>query len=803
MRCRRPHPPDPTIASLHGSFLKYTIAVRALCEFTARRGDLDLRFTPSPTAQQGIAGHALVASRRGESYQSEVSLSGEYGPLVVRGRADGYDPDLMQLEEVKTHRGDLGRVPENHRQLHWAQVKIYGWLLCQKLKLAELRLAIVYFDIASLQETVIDGRFSADDLHAFFDAQCQSFLHWASQEMAHRRERDAQLGSLAFAHPAFRPGQRELAETVFKSTRAGGCLMAQAPTGIGKTIGTVFPLLKAAPRQAIDKIFFLAAKTSGRQLALDALALIRASAPNLPLGVVELVAKSKACEYPDRACHGDACPLARGFYDRLAGARQAAINSARASGALDKPTLRTLALAHQVCPYYLSQDLLRWADVVVGDYNYYFDTHAVLHTLTALNAWRVSVLIDEAHNLVERGRAMYSASLNQAALADVEASAPAALRPSLGRLQWAWDELNRDTTRPDRKLPALYETRPDIPENFVKALQQACSALSDHLAEDPVRLDASLQGFYFDALHFSRLADNFGLHSLFDLTFEPAAGRTSRVRSSTLAIRNVVPAPFLTPRFAAAFSSALFSATLSPQQFYRDMLGLSEQTAWFDAPSPFKAAQLRVTVATQVSTRYADRPASTVPIAQLMAMQFERLPGNYLLFASSYDYLARLEAEFRARYPSIAVWVQTPQMSEPAREAFLARFTPDSAGIGFAVLGGAFAEGIDLPGRRLVGAFIATLGMPQTNAVNEQIRQRMAANFGEARSHDYAYLYPGLQKVVQAAGRVIRSTSDQGAVLLMDDRFNRPAVRALLPRWWQVERVGLRAGHDAPQKKTR
>ena len=804
--------------------MKYTIAVRALCEFTARRGDLDLRFTPSPTAQQGIAGHALVASRRGESYQSEVSLSGEYGPLVVRGRADGYNPDLLQLEEVKTHRGDLARVPENHRQLHWAQVKIYGWLLCQKLQLAELRLAIVYFDIASLQETIIDELFSANALHAFFDAQCQSFLHWAEQEMAHRRERDAQLGALAFAHPAFRPGQRELAEAVFKSTRQGGCLMAQAPTGIGKTIGTVFPLLKAAPRQAIDKIFFLAAKTSGRKLALDALALIRASSPTVPLRVLELVAKAKACEYPDRACHGDACPLARGFYDRLPAARQAAIDSAQAGALLDRPTLRTLALAHQVCPYYLSQELARWADVVVGDYNYYFDTHAMLHTLATLNQWRVSVLIDEAHNLVERGRAMYSASLTQTALAEVEALAPATLRPALRRLQRAWHELNQGTarleSRPDSNSlpfrgragvgagsstspaigvpafplsltisepPKLYEVRLEIPEGFIKALQQACSTLSDHLAEDPARINAALQGFYFDALHFSRLADSFGLHCLFDLTFEPEASRTRR---STLAIRNVVPAPYLAARFAAAFSSALFSATLSPQQFYRDMLGLPVQTAWFDAPSPFNAAQLQVTVATHVSTRYADRSVSLTPITQIMAAQFERLPGNYLLFASSYDYLAQLEAEFRSRCPLVAVWAQTPQMSEPAREAFLARFTNESAGIGFAVLGGAFAEGIDLPGRQLVGAFIATLGMPQTNAVNEQIRERMAANFGATRSHDYAYLYPGLQKVVQAAGRVIRSTTDRGAVWLIDDRFNRPAVRALLPGWWQVERIG-------------
>ena len=774
--------------------MKYTIAVRALCEFTAKCGDLDQRFTPSPSAQQGIAGHALVASRRSESYQSEVSLSGEYGPLVVRGRADGYDPDKQQLEEVKTHRGDLARVPENHRQLHWAQVKVYGWLLCQKMKLAELRLALVYFDIASLQETVINEIFSADTLQEFFDEQCKSFLHWAQQEMVHRRSRDTALASLAFAHPAFRPGQRELAEAVFRSASRGHCLMAQAPTGIGKTIGTVFPLLKAAPRQAIDKIFFLAAKTSGRKLALDALALIQRSAPALPLRVLELVAKTKVCEHPDKACHGDACPLARGFYDRLPAARQAAIATAGAGATLDRQALRTLARDHQVCPYYLSQDLLRWADVIVGDYNYYFDTRAVLHTLATLNQWRVSVLVDEAHNLVERARGMYSASLSQAVLSEVESRAAPTLRTALARLQRAWHDLNRDPA-PTRAEPgtlpddADYTVRPDIPESFAKALQQACTALGDHLAEDPTRIDSALLNFYFDALHFSRLVDSFGPHSLFDLSLESGSGRTQR---STLAIRNVVPAPFLAPRFAGAFSSALFSATLSPQQFYRDMLGLPGQTAWLATPSPFSASQLQVTVAADISTRYRHRQASLVPIAHLMAAQFARLPGNYLLFASSYDYLTQLESEFRQRNPSIAVWAQSAQMSEAARDAFLARFTENSQGIGFAVLGGAFAEGIDLPGRRLVGAFIATLGMPQSNPVNEQIRARMAENFGAERSHDYAYLYPGLQKVVQAAGRVIRSTSDQGAVVLIDDRFNRPAVRALLPAWWQVESVRLR-----------
>ena len=297
--------------------MKYSVAVRALCEFTAKQGDLDLRFTPAPSAQEGIAGHALVASRRGKDYESEVSLETDYKTLRVRGRADGYDPALNQLEEVKTFRGDLHAMPQNRRNLHWSQVKIYGWLLCNIKGLQEINLALVYFDIASLEETLLTERFTAASLKEYFETQCESFLAWAERELAHRQARDAALNALVFTHPTFRPGQRELAEAVYKTSTAGQCLMAQATTGIGKTIGTVFPLLKATPRQRLDKLFFLAAKTPGRKLALDALELIQNSTQNqttpLTLRVLELVARDKACEHPDKACHGDSCPLAKGF----------------------------------------------------------------------------------------------------------------------------------------------------------------------------------------------------------------------------------------------------------------------------------------------------------------------------------------------------------------------------------------------------------------------------------------------------------------------------------------------------------
>jgi DNA excision repair protein ERCC-2 len=814
--------------------LKYLVAVRALCEFTAKHGDLDLRFTPSPSAQEGVAGHALVASRRGEGYQAEVSLEGDYKTLRVRGRADGYDPVNNLLEEVKTYRGDLHTIPDNRRDLHWAQAKIYGWLLCQDRALSEINLALVYFDVASLQETPLTGHFTAASLKAYFETQCERFLAWADQEVTHRLARDTALDALAFPHASFRPGQRELAEAVYKTAQAGKCLMAQATTGIGKTIGTVFPLLKAMPRQRLDKLFFLAAKTPGRKLALGALALLKDSTQHLtnpapspfPLRVLELVARDKSCEHPDKACHGDSCPLAKGFYDRLPHARQSAVQLAdpaqgsRTPDGLDKATLREVALTHRICPYYLSQELVRWSDVVVGDYNYFFDTSALLYNMTTTYQWRVGVLVDEAHNMVERARSMYTATLEQGPLRALHASAPKAVRNALERLNRTMNEVHQTQLLP-------WQVVAELPVAFLKALQQAITTITDFLVANPTRVDGDLQTFYFDALHFSRMADAFGPHSMFDITLNDETqdthssptslaldqGQSGGHGCATLTLRNVVPAPFLAPRFAAAHSVTLFSATLSPKDFYRETLGLPVDTRWIDVPSPFAPEQLRVAAVINLSTRYQHRAQSLAPMASVMAQQYERAPGNYLAFLSSYDYLQKLSALFRQRYPHIPSWEQTRQMDEAGREQFLARFTPTSRGIGFAVLGGAFAEGVDLPGKRLVGAFIATLGLPQVNPVNEEMKKRMAAYFdkdsgksshsgrddkGADSGYNYTYLYPGLQKVVQAAGRVIRTQQDKGVIYLMDDRFTRPEVLALLPVWWTVERLYVKPDRPTP-----
>jgi len=749
------------------------VSVRALCAFGAKAGDLDFRFVPAPSAQEGMAGHLLVQGRRGADYESEVSLSLDFEGLRVRGRADGFDAEHGRLEEIKTFRGDFAAIRANHRALHWAQAKTYGWMLCQARALPGVAVALVYLDIASGDETVLEEHCSADALRVHFEALCHRYMAWARQEARHRVALAQGLDRLDFPHAGFRAGQRELAEGVYRAASTRRCLMAQAPTGIGKTVATTFPLLRGWTRQRTDKLFFLTAKTSGRAIALEGIGLSVEKAPSLR--VLELTAREKVCEYPGRACHGDACPLARGFYDRLSAARAEAIEQAR----LDTATLRRVALTHAVCPYFLSQEMARWSDVVVADYNYWFDSSAFLYALAKQEEWQVAVLVDEAHNLLERARGMYSAPLDPAALAQARAAAPAGVRPAVDRLRREWIALQRD--QPE---PCIAHDK--VPERLNAALQDVVGVLSEHFAQSPETAQGPLHRFFFDTLQFSRLSDTLGDHSVLESVAPTADGLGS------LAIRNLVPAPFLRGRFAASMTTVCFSGTLAPFAFYRDMLGMPKDTAEVDVASPFQAGQLDVRVITDVSTRYRDRPRSLPRLTALIAQTHARRPGNYLAFFSSFEFLAQAHERFAREHPGVPTWVQSSGMREAEREAFIARFRIGGHGVGFAVLGGAFGEGIDLPGDRLIGAFIASLGLPQHDAMNEVMRKRLDERFGDGRGYDYTYLYPGLRKVVQAAGRVIRTEQDAGLLYLFDERFAQPAVRKLLPAWWHVmpSRVG-------------
>jgi DNA excision repair protein ERCC-2 len=781
------------------------VSVRTLCDFTARSGDLDRRFAPAASALEGIAGHITVARRRGPGYEAEVAVAGTLAGLSVRGRADGFDAAARRVDEVKVVRRIMpGAAPASpaRQALHRAQARAYAALLARHRDLPAVEVALVYHELATQRDTVVAEIASREALESELAARCAAYRDWARQQARHRAARDDWLARLRFPHGGWRDGQRRLAAAVHRTVRRGGVLLAQAPTGIGKTVATLYPALLSMPAERVDKLFVLGARTTGRGVVLETLRRL-AAAPHgdtaAPLRVLELAGKAHACEQPGRACHGGDCALAAGFHDRLPAARAEAV----AAAWMDRPTLRRIALAHAVCPYHLAHELVAWADVVVGDVHHWFDPCGLLHATTQAEGWRVALLVDEAHNLLERTRRMYSAALSlrdlRAALADP--ALPASARPALARLAAECATVARDH-------PAPHAVLDRVPARWREALDDATAALGEAFADGPGAgaPTAALLRLRFDLLRLSRLVEDDATHAVLDVTdgsvgavddapatlFDHAAVAEGAAADRVLTWRNIVPAPHLAPRFGRAVATVLFSATLAPPDYHRRLLGLPDDCGWIDIGSPFDHGRLAVRIAGDLSTRRADRTASLGSLARRMLEQVREAPGNYLAFFSSHAYLEMAQGALRALDPSMPVWAQRPAMDEAARADFLARFVDGGCGIGFAVLGGAFAEGVDLPGRRLVGAFVATLGLPPPDAVNECIRRRLQALFGTADGERYAYLVPGVQKVVQAAGRVIRGPEDSGTLWLLDDRWQRPDARRLLPAGWRP--LVVRAG---------
>lgn len=776
----KPEPKQPTATPIR-------VAVRSLCEFSARLGSLEYSYTPSPTGAEGIAGHKKVQGRRGQHYQAEYPLSGDCLGISLHGRADGYQPPaahtLALLEEIKTHRSDLARLGQGQRQLHWAQLKVYGALLCARDQLAKVRLRLVYYDIGKDLETPLEETWEHTELAIFLQDLCARYQDWHQQEQAHRARRDQALLTLEFPFADFRTHQRHLSETVYKAISCAQSLQLEAPTGIGKTLGVAYPALMAMPRRGLDRLFMLSACTTGRQLMLDSLSKLKgADNTLLAVRILELTARDKACLHPDLACHGDSCPLANGFFDKLPKARQAAANRYW----LDQASINEIAAEHQLCPYYLAQEMARWSDVVVGDVNHYFDQQALLFGLSQQNDWRSVPLIDEAHNLIDRARGMYSTELNQGQFSTAARSAPTRLKKSFTALQRAWKRLiaahqisgsitDKAGTDPERYILSA------VPTELNGALQQLIGDITEHFSE--LSPTPELQTVLFDSLAFLKLADQFGEHSLCTLEVRTWTAGSKPRQSASLALQNLIPADFLAPRFKHAEAAVLFSATLSPARYYHDLLGLPDSTCGQTIASPFSAQQLQLNVL-KVSTRFNDRARSLPAISQSIAAHYQARAGNYLVYLSSFAYLKQLQGYFQNQHPSLPCIAQTSGMSEAERLAFIERFRNERGLVGFAVLGGAFSEGIDLPGDDLIGVFIATLGLPPFDDYHQQLAQRLSTRFGADQSYAYTYLYPGLRKVIQAAGRLIRTPDDTGVIELMDDRFNNSDIQRLLPTWW-------------------
>lgn len=749
-----------------------SVAIKTLVEFAAKTGSLDRRFTPSPTGLEGIEGHKKVTAKRHKEYQTEVSLSITYGDITFRGRADGYDPNKQCIEEIKTFYGDVDRIPENHRELHWAQAKCYGWLYCAQHGLEEINLSLIYFELRDEQEYPFEESWNAEDLKDYFEHLAETYCAWNQQLSLRQEALDAWLEQLQFPYGHMHASQRIMAEAVYKSAATGRVLMAEAPTGTGKTLAALFPTLKAMPRTPVDKIFYLTAKTTGKQLALENIELI-ASDKNrrVPLRTLELTAQEKSCLEPNRKCRGDSCSYALDFYTKLKSARQAAFKIP----ILDKQALNELAQEFTICPFYLSMEMSRWVDIVVADVNYYFDGTPLLLALTQEFDWKPCLLVDESHNLIDRGRSMYTATLNRADLLAAKKGAPATIKKLLEKVNKSW--LNLLKTIP--REVEVYTRLDLLPEKLGIALEEFANGYIEFLQQNPDHpvQESITQEVFFTALNYQRILELYDEDFCIDM-------QNVGSKEEILTLRNLIPARQLGARLGFAHCACFFSATLHPVKYYQTLLGLPENTVQIKVPSPFGKEQLTINIATHLSTRYRDRAAAITPLCQIILQQLQHTPGNALVFFPSYEFLQQVEKQLHVHLgmTDIQLLVQSRRMSEQDRDLFISKFNQQDNLLGLAVLGGAFSEGIDLAGDALKGAFIATLGLPQVNPINEHLRSVMQEKFGEG--YDFTYTYPGIQKVIQAAGRVIRKTSDEGYVWLLDQRFEQRDIKRLLPEWW-------------------
>ena len=744
-----------------------------------RAGDLSLEFAGPLRAVEGIRAHQKIQRSRPDSYRSETPVShrAETDTLIleIRGRIDGVDasPDRVVVEEIKSTRRPLAVLIRNENPVHWGQLKLYAYLYALTEKIQQVQTHLTYYQVDTGETRTVTRDFAFDDLEAFSTDLIQGFLEWLDMIGAWMADRDAGIQKLTFPFPEYRHGQREMAVTVYRTVRDRKQLLVQAPTGIGKTMAALFPALKAMAEGHISKWFYLTARTTGRMAAETALDTLRRH--GLQFKSLTLTAKDKICPHPDIACDGESCPRAKGYYDRINPVLKLLFQE---KSRFSREDIEAAAHAHEVCPFELSLDLSLWMDGIICDYNYAFDPRVHLRRFFAEEVGDYAFLVDEAHNLVDRAREMFSAELRKQTVLDlrntVKPDHPAVYR-SLGRIH-SW--LVQARKRCDNPSEPLAETEP--PEDLYPLLDgylhQAREILSRPGGKDLPHRDALME-FYFTAGWFRKIADQYGQGYA---TCYQRNGEDLRVKLFCMD-----PSAGLREALKRAKAAVFFSATLTPAGYFEELFGCNGSTARLRLPSPFPSENLCLMLDPATSTRYRHRDGTRGRVVQAVSAFISGKPGNYLLFFPSYRYMESVREAFEAAHPGTRTLIQSPRMTEAEREEFVGRFAADAEEtlVGFAVMGGVFGEGIDLIGDRLSGAVIVGVGLPGISPERDLIRDYFAGRNGSG--YEYAYLFPGINRVFQAAGRVIRSETDRGGVLLIDDRFGGARYRRLFPPEWR------------------
>lgn len=765
------------------------ISVRNLVEFVLRSGDLDSSFRSMSRAVDGTKAHQKVQKSKDENYEAEVTLkhSFEHKGFIfkIEGRADGIIYEELEdnkeineekssdfsvcIDEIKSTTRPLEIIDENYNELHWAQAKCYAYIYSLQNKLDNIDVQLTYFHLDTEMVKIIRKNFSFESMEEFFFNIIDKYIVWASFTSEWSIVRDSSVKELVFPFEKYRTGQRELAVTVYRTIRDGKKLFAQAPTGIGKTISTLFPTVKAFSEGHTSKIFYLTAKTIARQVAEEAFVKMREK--GLRFKTLTLTAKDKICFKDESRCDPEYCEYAKGHFNRV---NDGLLDILKNEDELSRTVVEKYSRKHNICPFEFSLDLALWADTVICDFNYVFDPRVYLKRFFDLSNNEYTFLIDEAHNLVDRSREMFSATLYKRSFLDLKRI----FKDKEPKIAKSLDKLNSYML----KMKKLCED-----ENFYiqKEMPDDISYLLNNLMSESEEFLATKQGIeghnelldlFFEALSFTRILE------LYDDRYVTYVEKDSK--DVKLKIFCLDPSYLLSEAVKRGKTAIFFSATLSPIEYFKDILGGHQDDDVMILPSPFDQKNLLLMIASNVSTRYKDREKSHHIIADYIKI-VSKEKGNYLVFFPSYKYMNDVYEIFIEKYPEYNSIIQTNAMSEEEREAYLSKFqyNPKETLISFAVMGGIFSEGVDLKGDRLSGAIVVGVGLPQICLERNIIRQYFDEN--NNKGFNYAYMYPGMNKVLQAAGRVIRTEKDEGVVLLIDDRFAYKSYKMIFPKEWR------------------
>jgi DNA excision repair protein ERCC-2 len=756
-----------------------TLPVRHLVEFVLRSGGLAAGFTGGERLLEGVRGHRLIQQSRPAGYAAEVPVTHRVYrdgmTLDITGRIDGLliEEERLLVEEIKTVAGPPDPdSPDN--PLHWAQAGVYAYMVACRHDREAVEVQLTYVALEPWGVWEDRRRFSREELARRFDDLLARYLAWSGPHLAWPLRRDASIASLDFPFPAYRQGQRRLLVAVYRAIQAEERLFVQAPTGIGKTVSILFPAVKALGKGRAEKVFYLTARTTGRAVAEKTLDDMRSR--GLAVKSVTLTARDRICFRPGQTgvCDPAQCGYAIGYFDRI---NDALADTFVRHDAMTREVIEAQAYKHGVCPFALSLDLALWADVVIGDYNYVFDPRAYLRGFFLDRPGRYVFLIDEAHHLVDRGREMFSAQISKSAFLDLRRMIKPYEPVLARRLSGVNDALLAFRKYCEEEGEYGRWVSAALPEGVIPPLQAFTGAAEEVLSQNrPFPGRDALLDRYFEAAAFLRIAERY------DERYVAYAEKFGQ--DITLRLFCLDPSSSIREGLDRGMASVCFSATLLPLPYFREMLGGAPDDPALTLESPFPAEHLCLLVADGIRTTYRERDRTCDEVADAVAAVVRERPGHYLAFFPSYRYMEAVCERFCLAYPDLRVRPQTAGMTEAERAEFLIRFEADSTEtlVGFAVMGGLFGESIDLAGDRLIGTIIVGVGLPQVSLERDLIRGYFTER--DLDGFAYAYRYPGMNRVLQAAGRVIRTPEDRGVVLLIDERFSQAAYRELFPPGW-------------------